>query len=451
MTFNIKIPNDAESIINRLNEHGYEAYVVGGCVRDSILGRTPNDWDICTSATPDKVIEIFADHEVIPTGLQHGTVTVVINHIPYECTTFRIDGDYSDSRRPDKVEFTTDIIKDLSRRDFTINAMAYNPKIGLVDPFGGAEDIKAKVIRCVGNAEERFTEDALRILRAVRFSVQLDFCIDSSTNNAIELLHKNLKNISIERITSELNKMIVYPSFYRQMLCREFLFTLIIPELKECVSYDQHNPYHAYDLYMHIALAVGFGNRDIITELALLLHDIGKPQCQAFDECGIAHYYEHAKIGAALADERLKAMKYDNDTRKKVVELISYHDATFDDEPKHIKKWLNKIGEEQFRRLLEVRYADIFAQNAMKMHQRLAYIDRIRERLDEVLASEQCFKLKDLAVNGNDLMEIGIPKGREVGNTLNWLLDMVINGEVENKKDELLNLARKNKENNYNV
>lgn len=442
MKFDIKIPKDAESIINRLNEHGYEAYVVGGCVRDSILGRTPNDWDICTSALPDKVIEIFADYEVIPTGLQHGTVTVVINHTPYECTTFRIDGDYSDSRRPDNVEFTTDIIKDLSRRDFTINAMAYNPHTGLVDPFGGAEDIKAKAIRCVGNAEERFTEDALRILRAVRFAVQLDFCIDSATDNAIELLHKNLKNISIERITSELNKMIVCPSFYRQMLCREFLFTLIIPELKECVSYDQHNPYHAYDLYMHIALAVGFGNRDIITELALLLHDIGKPQCQVFDERGIAHYYEHAKIGAVLADERLKAMKYDNDTRKKVVELISYHDATFDDEPKHIKKWLNKIGEEQFRRLLEVRYADIFAQNAMSMSQRLAYIDRIRERLDEVLESDQCFKLKDLAVNGNDLMELGIPQGKEIGHTLNLLLDMVMNGDVENDKDALLGLAR---------
>ena len=442
MTFDIKIPKDAENIINRLNEHGYEAYVVGGCVRDSILGKTPNDWDICTSATPDKMIEIFADHEVIPTGLQHGTVTVVINRTPYECTTFRIDGDYSDNRRPDKVEFTTDIVKDLSRRDFTINAMAYNPRTSLVDPFGGVEDIKEKVIRCVGNAEERFSEDALRILRAVRFASQLDFCIDSATDNAIELLHKNLKNISIERITSELNKMIVCPSFYRQMLCREFLFTLIIPELKECVSYDQHNPYHAYDLYMHIALAVGFGNRDIVIELALLLHDIGKPQCQVFDERGIAHYYEHAKISAALADERLKAMKYDNDTRKKVVELISYHDATFDDEPKHIKKWLNKIGEEQFRRLLEVRYADIFAQNAMSMSQRLAYIDRIRERLDEVLASEQCFQLKDLAVNGNDLIRIGVPHGREIGNTLNWLLDMVINGEVENDKNELLNLMR---------
>ncbi len=442
MKFDIKISNDAESIINRLNEHGYDAYVVGGCVRDSILGRKPNDWDICTSATPDKMIEIFADYEVIPTGLQHGTVTVVINHMPYECTTFRIDGDYSDSRRPDKVEFTTDIVKDLSRRDFTINAMAYNHKTGLVDPFGGAEDIKAKVIRCVGDAKERFTEDALRILRAVRFAVQLDFCIDSVTDNAVKLLHENLKNISIERITSELNKMIVCPSFYRQMLCREFLFTLIIPELKECVSYDQHNPYHAYDLYMHIALAVGFGKRDIVTELALLLHDIGKPQCQVFDERGIAHYYEHAKIGAALADERLKAMKYDNDTRKKVVELISYHDATFDDEPKHIKKWLNKIGEEQFRRLLEVRYADIFAQNAMSMSQRLAYIDRIRERLDEVLESEQCFQLKDLAVNGNDLIQIGIPQSREIGKILNWLLDTVINGEVENDKNELLNLVR---------
>jgi tRNA nucleotidyltransferase (CCA-adding enzyme) len=319
--------------------------------------------------------------------------------------------------------------------------MAYNPNTGLVDPFCGAEDIKAKVIRCVGNAEERFSEDALRILRAVRFAVQLDFCIDPTTDDAIELLHKNLKNISIERITSELNKMIVCPSFYRQMLCREFLFTLIIPELKECVSYNQHNPYHAYDLYMHIAFAVGFGNRDIIVELALLLHDIGKPWCQVFDERGIAHYYEHAKIGAVLADERLKAMKYDNDTRKKVVELISYHDATLDDEPKHIKKWLNKIGEEQFRRLLEVRYADIFAQNAMRMSQRLAYIDHIRVRLEEVLASDQCFKLKDLAINGNDLMKLGMPQGKEIGRTLNLFLDMVMNGDIENDRDALLGLA----------
>ena len=441
MKFNIKLPREAEDIIKRLNEHGYEAYVVGGCVRDSILGRTPNDWDICTSATPNKIIEIFKDFEVIPTGLQHGTVTIVIDHTPYECTTFRIDGDYSDNRRPDKVEFTTDIVQDLSRRDFTINAMAYNPKTGLIDPFGGAEDIKMKVIRCVGNAEERFTEDALRILRAIRFSAQLDFNIDSSTDNAIELLYKNLNNISVERITSELNKMIVCPQFYRQMLYRQFLFTLIIPELTECVLYNQHNPYHQYDLYTHISFAVGCGDRDLVTELALLLHDIGKPKCQVFDEHGVAHYYEHAKVGAKLADERMKALKYDNDTRKKVVELISYHDATFNEEPKHIKKWLNKIGEEQFKRLLKVRYADIFAQNAMNISQRLNQIERIQKRLEEVLASEQCFKLKDLAVNGNDLMQIGIPQGREIGNTLNWLLDMVINGEVNNDKNELLNLA----------
>ena len=235
MTFDIKLPKQVSDIINRLDEYGYVAYAVGGCIRDAIIGRTPNDWDICTSATPDKVIEIFSDTEVIPTGLQHGTVTIILDHTPYEVTTFRIDGNYSDNRRPDDVKFTTNIIDDLSRRDFTINAMAYNPKTGLIDPFGGRKDIQDGIVRCVGDAKERFGEDALRMLRAIRFAVQLNFNIDYKTKSAIQMLRKNILNISQERITSELNKMVICIGFYMQLLFHRELFALIIPELDmEC-------------------------------------------------------------------------------------------------------------------------------------------------------------------------------------------------------------------------
>ena len=446
MTFDIKLPNQVSDIINRLDEYGYVAYVVGGCLRDGILGKTPHDWDICTSATPDKVIEIFSDTEVIPTGLQHGTVTIILDHTPYEVTTFRIDGNYSDNRRPDDVKFTTNIIDDLSRRDFTINAMAYNPKTGLIDPFGGRKDIQDGIVRCVGDAKERFGEDALRMLRAIRFAVQLNFNIDYKTKSAIQMLRKNILNISQERITSELNKMVICIGFYMQLLFHRELFALIIPELDKCIDFNQNNPYHCYTVYTHIAHAVGYGMPDLIAKLALLFHDIGKPECQVFDENGVAHYYGHAKISADIADKRMKAMRYDNDTRNKVVELISYHDAALEATPKHIKKWLNKIGEEQFRRLLNVRSADVCAQSSQYLVNRLDKIEQVRKCLEEVLSSEQCFQLKDLAVNGKDLMAIGIEPGKRMGDILDQLLDMVIDGEVENEKDKLLKCVKSLKE-----
>lgn len=446
MKFNIKLPLEVKNILYQLNECGYEAYVVGGCVRDSILQRPIHDWDICTSATPEQVIQIFKDQEVIPTGLQHGTVTLVLNHTPFEITTFRIDGDYSDNRRPDNVEFTTDIVKDLSRRDFTINAMAYNPGVGLIDPFNGMSDIEKETIRCVGDAKERFGEDALRMLRAIRFAVQLEFNIHLLTNEAIKSLYTNLQYISAERIMSELNKMIVCPSFFIELLQKKYLFAYIIPELAECIDFEQKNPYHCYDVYNHISHAIGYGRLDLIEKLALLFHDVGKPKCQVFDENGIAHYYGHAQISAELADNRMRELKYDNDTRKKVVELIFYHDATLESSPKHIKRWLNKIGEEQFRRLLYIRVSDICAQHRGYFDERLDKIEEIRRCLDEVLASEQCFQLKDLAINGNDLISAGIKPGKELGNILNHLLDMVINGEIENEKDKLLTYAKYLKE-----
>lgn len=452
MTFDIKIPKDAESIINRLNEHGYEAYVVGGCVRDSILGKTPNDWDICTSATPDKMIEIFADHEVIPTGLQHGTITIVVDHVPFEVTTFRIDGDYSDNRRPDTVEFTTDIVKDLSRRDFTVNAMAYNPKVGLVDPYDGKKDIQSKVIRCVGNADDRFHEDALRIIRALRFASVYGFEISSETAKSIHSNAGLLNNIAVERINVELCKLLCGKGVLDILLNYSDVIATIIPELKPCIGFNQNNRYHQYTIYDHIAHAVSnYTGKDLIVKVALLLHDIGKPLCYTEDKNG-GHFYGHGVPSRDIAEGIVRRLKFDNYTQKNVVELVLYHDAVIEPTVKVVKRWLNKIGEEQLFRLLDIRMADILAHAEGTQASRIERCVAVRSIAEDVISSEQCFKLKDLKVNGNDLMAIGIPQGRELGNALNWLLDMVINGEAQNDKDELLSLVRiKNKEKSDNV
>ena len=452
MIFDIKIPKDAESIINRLNEHGYEAYVVGGCVRDSILGKTPNDWDICTSATPDKMIEIFADHEVIPTGLQHGTITIVVDHVPFEVTTFRIDGDYSDNRRPDTVEFTTDIVKDLSRRDFTVNAMAYNPKVGLVDPYDGKKDIQSKVIRCVGNADDRFHEDALRIIRALRFASVYGFEISSETAKSIHSNAGLLNNIAVERINVELCKLLCGKGVLDILLNYSDVIATIIPELKPCIGFNQNNRYHQYTIYDHIAHAVSnYTGKDLIVKVALLLHDIGKPLCYTEDKNG-GHFYGHGVPSRDIAEGIVRRLKFDNYTQKNVVELVLYHDAVIEPTVKVVKRWLNKIGEEQLFRLLDIRMADILAHAEGTQASRIERCVAVRSIAEDVISSEQCFKLKDLKVNGNDLMAIGIPQGRELGNALNWLLDMVINGEAQNDKDELLSLVRiKNKEKSDNV
>ncbi len=444
MKFNILLPKEVEYVLDKLNTFGYDAYIVGGCVRDSILKRKPNDWDVCTSALPDEMIEVFEDHEVIPTGLKHGTITVIINQMSIEITTFRIDGEYSDNRRPDEVEFTTNIIEDLSRRDFTINAMAYHPKEGLIDPFYGLADIENRFIKCVGDPFNRFTEDALRVLRAIRFSCQLEFAIEPTTTWAIKKMYINLGYISKERITSEFNKMIVCKSFYQHLLSNPEIFSHIIPELAEGVGFHQLNPYHQYTVYDHIAYAVSYSENDLITKLALLFHDIGKPRCSVLDENGIGHYYGHATVSAEMADKIMKRMKYDNDTREKVVELIKYHDATIEPKHKYIKRWLNKLGEEQFRRLLNIRTADILAQKTIPNDERFHRVSLAFELIDEILISEECFTLKDLAINGKDLLVLGIPEGKQVGEILNQLLNMVIDDEIENDKNKLLKYLKEN-------
>ncbi|WP_285945853.1 CCA tRNA nucleotidyltransferase [Thomasclavelia cocleata] len=437
---NVEVPAPVNYIIQELEKCGHEAYMVGGCVRDSVLGRKPHDYDICTSATPDEILKAFPDEEIIPTGLQHGTVTILINKEPFEVTTYRIDGDYSDNRRPDNVTFTKNLVEDLRRRDFTINAMAYNPKTGLIDPFNGMEDIKYKKIRCVGSAEDRFNEDALRILRAIRFEAQLGFAGLPETMFEIERQYDRLKNISIERINSEFCKIVASEQFCVELVLYPNVFSLFIPELKDLIGFQQNNPYHAYDVFDHTVHAIEkCESDDLVVRLAVFFHDFGKPHSYQDGEDGIRHFKGRGKVSAEITDSIMKRLRFDNETRNNVVELVYYHDATFEVGNKYVKRWLNKIGEKQFRRLLEIRKADIKGQKPDYEESRIEKVNNIENILEEILSEKSCFSLKDLAVNGNDVKEVmKLKEGKDIGYWLNEILKRVIDGELENNKDDLV-------------
>lgn len=438
--FRIEVPTPVYFIIQELEKHGHEAYMVGGCVRDSVLGRKPHDYDICTSATPDEILQAFPYEEIIPTGLQHGTVTILINKEPFEVTTYRIDGDYSDNRRPDNVTFTKNLVEDLRRRDFTINAMAYNPKTGLIDPFNGMEDIKYKKIRCVGSAEDRFNEDALRILRAIRFEAQLNFAGLPETMFEIERQYKRLNNISIERINSEFCKIVASEQFCVELVLYPNVFSLFIPELKDLIGFQQNNPYHAYDVFNHTVHAIEqCDSDDLVVRLAVLFHDFGKPHSYQDGEDGIRHFKGHGKVSAEITDSIMKRLRFDNETRNNVVELVYYHDATFEVGKKYVKRWLNKIGEKQFKRLLEVRKSDIKGQKPDYEESRIEKVNNIENILDEILQGQECFSLKDLAVNGNDVKQaMNLKEGKDIGYWLNEILKRVIDGELKNNRDDLI-------------
>lgn len=442
MKFKINIPADANELIHTLQNNGHSAYIVGGCVRDSILGRTPHDYDICTSATPSEMLEIFKDRKIIETGLQHGTVTVVVNGEPYEITTYRIDGIYSDNRRPDTVTFTDKLVEDLRRRDFTINAMAYNDEEGLIDPFNGMKDIEYNKINCVGSAKDRFGEDALRILRAIRFAAQLEFTIMPGTDWEIHKQYNNLENISIERINIEFCKIASSESFCVELLLYKDVFSLFIPELKDMIDFPQNNPWHIWDVFNHTIHAVEYcDSDDLIVRLAVFFHDFGKPHSYQDGEDGIRHFKGHGKVSADITDSIMKRLRFDNETRNNVVELVYYHDATFEVGKKYVKRWLNKIGEKQFRRLLQVKKADNRAQNLELSSDRIEELNKIESLIDEILQEEECFSLKDLAVNGKDLISVGYKPGKELGNTLDTLLQLVIDGDCPNEKGNLLQKA----------
>lgn len=441
----INLPEDVQEIMSVIREYGATSYVVGGCVRDSILGREPHDWDICTPALACELLVEFEEkgYKVIPTGLQHGTITVHLNGNNYEITTFRRDGKYSDGRHPDTVEFTSDLIYDLERRDFTINAMAYNSEEGLVDSYCGYEDIQDKRIRCVGNPNDRFREDGLRILRALRFSVQLGFKIELFTKHAMTDNRSLLNKISFERINSEFVKIIESSSSHHaRMLLLEFEDVLaeFIPELKSTFGFEQNNPYYRYPVYEHILTVLKeCTDTDIITKLAAFFHDIGKPHCYQDDDNGIRHFKGHGKISADMTDTIMRRLKFDNDTREKVVQLIYYHDATFEVGKKYIRRWLNKIGVDQFKRLLVLRRADIMGQSKYYQEERIQKLDAVNDCLEEVLTEKPAFSVKDLEINGKDVMKyMMMDECPEVGYWLNHILKMVIDGHLQNNRDDLI-------------
>jgi len=445
MSFNINIPNEAKWIIRELNILDYEAYVVGGCVRDSLLGNKPKDWDICTDAKPENVRDIFRIHglEVIETGLQHGTVTV---HFPsgnnYEITTFRVDGKYSDGRHPDSVEFVSSITDDLARRDFTINAMAYNDNDGLIDPYGGAKDLRMRLIRCVGDPDERFQEDSLRILRAMRFASVYRFQVVYKTISAMDRNRSLLHNISAERIRDELCKMLMGDNALHVLLHYRGIIAEIIPELGECIGFEQNNPYHKYDVYGHIAHAVSeYKGGDISIKVALLLHDIGKPKSYVTDEHGRGHFYGHPVVSHELAKHILERLKFDNKTRDEILELVLYHDVDIKASRKIARRLLNKIGADRVKQLIEVKRADILSHSDKAHGNRLETLYEFASIVDDVIAENECFKIKDLEVTGHDICALGV-SGPMVGKILNHLLDRVIDETLSNDHNSLMDEAR---------
>lgn len=439
MNVKINMPEEVKFILNTLSNNGYEAYIVGGCVRDSILNKQPKDWDITTKAKPEEVIKLF--DKVILTGLKHGTVTVVINNEGYEVTTYRRDGEYEDNRRPKEVKFVSSLKEDLARRDFTINAMAFNEQRGLVDYFHGVRDLQDKIIKTVGVPEERFNEDALRMLRAVRFSAQLDFNIDKNLLVAIKKLAINIKNISKERIREEFNKILINNPRKIDILKDCEILELIIPEIKNIYDFNQNNPYHTYDLYDHSIKATEVIEEKLHLRLTMLLHDFGKVKTKTTDEKDISHYYNHSKESVELAKGILKDLKYDNETINKVLILIQYHDRALKSKLS-VKKLLNKIGEEAFLDLIKVQKSDILAQNPIYAKERLLNMISIESKLDLIIEQNECFSLKDLKINGRDLIELGFNKGKEIGEILNYLLEKVIENPELNNKEQLIKLAK---------
>lgn len=441
----IEVPEKVEFIINTLMDHGYEAYAVGGCVRDTILNREPGDWDITTSANPREVKELFK--RTLDTGIKHGTVTVMLDKEGFEVTTYRIDGEYEDNRHPKEVEFTTSLIEDLKRRDFTINAMAYNSTEGLVDKFDGLGDINRKRITCVGNPMDRFEEDALRILRAVRFSAQLDFTIEEETKIAIEKKAENLKNISAERIRVELDKLLVSKEPTRLMVAYETGITkVILPEFDEMFLSEQNNPYHLYNVGVHTMKALEYIRNDHILRWTMLLHDIGKPATRTVGEDGIDHFYGHVEKGCLMAKKILKRLKFDNYTTDMVVRLIKWHDFDFVLTGYGMRKAINTIGEDLMELLFEVKEADIMAKNITTNQKRLDELKKSIELYREIKEKNQCVSLKTLQANGKDMIDLGYNPGREIGEVLKYLLEKVLEEPSLNNKEILLQLAEEYKE-----
>lgn len=446
------IPEKVNMIIEELMRHGHEAYAVGGCVRDMILGREPEDWDITTSAKPPEVKKIF--RRTVDTGIMHGTVTVLLDRDHFEVTTYRLDGKYEDNRHPKEVTFTSNLSEDLKRRDFTINAMAYNPKEGLIDLFNGMEDMRQRLIRCVGSAKERFEEDALRILRAVRFSAQLDFDVEEKTMQAVKDKVQLLNNISAERIRVELTKLLLsdHPDRLR-VLYETGITGVVLPEFDRMMTTPQKNIHHIYNVGEHTIQAVShvagalaenrFSIKDrAILRWTMLLHDIEKPSSISVGKDGQNHFYGHQEKGALTAKAILKRLKFDNDTLESVVHLIRWHDYRYELTPAGMRKAVSKIGKDYMELLFEVNYADSSAQNPVLLEEKLEKLQEAKRLYREIIEQGECVSLKELNINGSDLIGIGYQPGKLLGNTLNRLLEEVLKNPELNTKDTLLAMAK---------
>ena len=437
---NMDIDRNTGKILEMLESAGFEAYMVGGCVRDMMMGRIFHDTDITTNARPDEVAEVFSGYRIIPTGIKHGTVTVLSEGVPYEITTYRIDGEYTDSRRPDSVEFTRNIADDLSRRDFTVNAMAVDRHGNTVDLFGGKEDIENKVIRCVGSPQKRFEEDALRIMRAVRFASQLGFSIEENTSKAVHEMKGRLKNISRERVRDELDKIICGKDCIRVLMEYSDVITEIIPEFKACIGFEQHSPYHKYTVWEHIVRALGSAPADNLNlRRTLLFHDIAKPVCAKFDENGRGHFKGHDEAGAEMTRKIMKNLRYDGKSTAYAVMLIANHSKKVKNRI-DVKKMMSGIGDELFFELMELKKCDNLGKNPEYLYENKLYDELIKEGY-RILAKNECRGFRNLAVSGTDLLRMGL-EGKEIGTALNEILNLVIEEKLLNDKSEIIKYAQ---------
>lgn len=443
MKVKIELPEYVKFVLERLENVGFEAYAVGGCVRNPLMGIEASDYDVTTSALPEEIKTVFSDMRIIETGIKHGTVTVMSRNDTVEITTYRTDGEYIDRRHPESVEFTHSIEEDLSRRDFTVNAVAYSDKRGIVDLFGGVGDIENKILRCVGKAENRFEEDALRIMRGLRFMSVYGLTPDEKTAAALHSKKELLKDISAERINSELCKMICGNGEYLAEVMRQYydVLAVIIPEIKDCCGFQQRTHYHDRDVWEHTIGTVCAVPPVLRLRLAMLFHDLGKPSCYKFYE-GEGHFKGHGIISASICQRVMSELKFDSEISKKVLFLVERHDMEMKNEPSVIKKQLRRFGEEGYFDLLEVHIADDSAK-AAEARGRIETYRQAGEAAKKIIRENQCFSLKNLALNGNDIMELGY-SGKEVGNALEFLLNSVIEGKCDNDSEKLKEFLRIN-------
>ena len=433
----VVFPDYVRQAIDLLEQAGFEAWAVGGCVRDSLMGRTPHDWDLTTSATPPEMRQVFSGLPTLDTGIQHGTLTVLLDGQPLEITTYRIDGSYADGRHPDGVTFTPDLREDLARRDFIINAMACHPQRGLVDAFGGQEDLRRGLIRCVGEPDRRFLEDALRILRALRFGAVLDFQLEPEAAASLLKLRQGLCQVAAERIWSELSRLLCGPRAGEML--RQFapVFQVFLPELVRMVGFEQHTPYHLWDVWEHTVRAVEAVEPELVLRLTMLLHDIGKPACFYLDPAGQGHFKGHPALSREMASAILHRLRVEQQLSRQVLTLIQYHDVNLPHTNAGILRWLGRLGESLFFQLLAVKTADNLAQNR-DYSDRVPQLEDLARRARQLLAEGRCFRREQLAINGRDLLALGCRPGRPVGEALDWLLEQVVSGSCPNEREALL-------------